>query len=158
MVTMGIRIPFRLVSFCLAHNTGGASAVLFQGLPQQSWPCPFPPPSWEGINVFTELGERHRHCDARECLFPGGRQEAEEEGPWELLWCSSCAAEGTHRPCSGLRDSISSWEWDGCAGLGTAPMEEPELDSPSLSTQSGLEPSHEPKTISPSTGDEQPQH
>ncbi|XP_064496802.1 PHD finger protein 7-like, partial [Pseudopipra pipra] len=80
---------------------------------------PFRPPSWEGINVFTELGERHRHCDARECLFPGGRQEAEEEGPWELLWCSSCAAEGTHRPCSGLRASITSWEWDGCAGLGT---------------------------------------
>ncbi|XP_051652128.1 serine/arginine repetitive matrix protein 2-like isoform X1 [Manacus candei] len=39
--------------------------------------------------------------------------------PWELLLCSSCAAEGTHRRCSGLRNSITSWECDGCAGLGT---------------------------------------
>ncbi|NWQ72602.1 PHF7 protein, partial [Neopipo cinnamomea] len=85
LFTMGIQIPFRLV-----------------------------PPSWEGINAFAELGERHRHCDASECLFPGGREEAEEEGPWELLLCSSCAAEGTHRCCSGLRDSTTSWECDGC--------------------------------------------
>lgn len=39
--------------------------------------------------------------------------------PWELLLCSSCAAEGTHRRCSGLRNSIDSWECDSCAGLGT---------------------------------------
>ncbi|XP_039243785.1 PHD finger protein 7-like isoform X5 [Pipra filicauda] len=74
----------------------------------------------ENHTAFNELGDRHRHCDASECLFPGGRQEAEEEGPWELLLCSSCAAEGTPRHCSGLRDIITSWECDGCAGLGTA--------------------------------------
>ncbi|XP_032555430.1 PHD finger protein 7-like isoform X5 [Chiroxiphia lanceolata] len=118
---------------------------------------PFRDPSWEENDAFAELGDRHRRCDASECLCPGGRQEAEEEGSWELLLCSSCAAEGTHRHCSGLRDSITSWECDGCAGLGTAPMEEPEPDGPNLSTQSGLEPSHEPGSISPSTGDEQPQ-
>ncbi|NWU88328.1 PHF7 protein, partial [Onychorhynchus coronatus] len=76
---------------------------------------PFRLPSWEENDAFAELGERHRHCDASECLFPGGRQEAEEEGPWELLLCSSCAAEGTHRQCSGLRDSTTSWECDNCA-------------------------------------------
>ncbi|XP_032530360.1 PHD finger protein 7-like [Chiroxiphia lanceolata] len=80
---------------------------------------PLRPPSWEGFNAFDEMGDRHRHCDASECLFPGGRQEAEEEGPWELLLCFSCVAKGTHRHCCGLRNSITSWECDGCAGLGT---------------------------------------
>ncbi|NWR38334.1 PHF7 protein, partial [Tachuris rubrigastra] len=83
------------------------------------FPFSIRPPSWEENDAFDELGERHSHCDASECLFPGGREEAEEEGPWELLLCSSCAAEGTHRYCSGLRDSTSSWECDSCAGLGT---------------------------------------
>ncbi|XP_032533064.1 G2/M phase-specific E3 ubiquitin-protein ligase-like [Chiroxiphia lanceolata] len=69
---------------------------------------PFRAPSWESNTAFAELEERHRRCDASECLCPGGRQEAEEQGPWELLLCSSCAAEGTHRHCSGLRDSIAS--------------------------------------------------
>uniref|UniRef100_A0A8D0FY43 RING-type domain-containing protein n=1 Tax=Strix occidentalis caurina TaxID=311401 RepID=A0A8D0FY43_STROC len=77
MLTMGIRIPLRLVS-CLRHN----------------------------------------RCDARECLCPGGREQAEEEGPWELLLCSSCAAEGTHRRCSNLRTSRTSWECENCAGQG----------------------------------------
>ncbi|XP_054372045.1 PHD finger protein 7-like [Molothrus ater] len=39
--------------------------------------------------------------------------------PWQLLLCSSCAAEGTHRRCSGLRNSTDRWECDTCAGLGT---------------------------------------
>ncbi|XP_053932836.1 sialidase-like [Cuculus canorus] len=38
---------------------------------------------------------------------------------WELLLCSSCAAEGTHRRCSFLRNTTTHWECDGCAGLGT---------------------------------------
>ncbi|XP_032530336.1 PHD finger protein 7-like [Chiroxiphia lanceolata] len=41
---------------------------------------PLRPPSWGSFNAFDEMGDRHRHCDASECLFPGGRQEAEEEG------------------------------------------------------------------------------
>ncbi|XP_027488347.1 serine/arginine repetitive matrix protein 2-like, partial [Corapipo altera] len=116
---------------------------------------PLRPPSWEGINAFAELGDRHRRCDATKCLFPRGRQAAEEEGPWELLLCSSCAAEGTHRYCSGLRHSITSWECDGCAGLGTAPRDESELAAVSVARQSGLEPSdgsREAETISPNTG------
>ncbi|NXF71473.1 PHF7 protein, partial [Sclerurus mexicanus] len=72
-------------------------------------------PSWEEHGAYEQLYERHSHCNASECLFPGGREEAEEEGPWKLLLCSSCAAEGTHRCCSGLRDSTSSWECDSCA-------------------------------------------
>ncbi|XP_027563660.1 PHD finger protein 7-like [Neopelma chrysocephalum] len=100
MFTMGIRMPLR-----------GSSSV-------------FPSPvrlelPWEENDAFAELRQRHRRCDASECLCPGGRQEAEQEGPWQLLLCSSCATEGTHRHCSGLRDTITSWECDGCAGLGT---------------------------------------
>ncbi|XP_029817300.1 LOW QUALITY PROTEIN: PHD finger protein 7-like [Manacus vitellinus] len=75
--------------------------------------------------------------------------------PWELLWCSSCAAEGTHRACSGLRASITSWECDGCAGLGTSSRDDSGLAGVSVARQSGLEPSdssREPETISPNTG------
>ncbi|XP_042635646.1 PHD finger protein 7-like [Catharus ustulatus] len=80
---------------------------------------PFRLPTWEDNDAFADLGERHSQCNARECLYPGGREEAEEEGPWKLLLCSSCAAEGTHRRCSGLGNHIDSWECDSCAGLGT---------------------------------------
>lgn len=38
---------------------------------------------------------------------------------WCLLLCSSCAATGTHRRCSALKDSTVTWECDSCAGLGT---------------------------------------
>ncbi|XP_027496384.1 uncharacterized protein LOC113945885 isoform X2 [Corapipo altera] len=109
-------------------------------------------PSWEEDGAYGQLYERHSCCNASECLFPGGREEAEEQGPWELLLCSSCAAEATHRHCSGLRDSTNSWECDGCAGLGTASRDDSEL---SMDKQLGLEPSHSmppPDTISPSTG------
>ncbi|XP_017675370.1 PREDICTED: PHD finger protein 7-like isoform X2 [Lepidothrix coronata] len=102
-------------------------------------------PSWEEDGAYGQLYERHSCCNASECLFPGGR-------PWELLLCSSCAAEGTHRHCSGLRDSTTSWECDGCAGLGTSSRDDSEL---SMDKQLGLEPSHTmppPDTISPSTG------
>ncbi|XP_068006479.1 PHD finger protein 7-like [Melanerpes formicivorus] len=77
---------------------------------------PYRLPSWVVQENVEELGERHRHCDASECLCPGGREQAEQEGPWQLLLCSSCAAEGTHRQCSHLRPSTSSWECSSCAG------------------------------------------
>ncbi|NXO56096.1 PHF7 protein, partial [Aramus guarauna] len=76
-------------------------------------------PSWEEDGAYEELYERHSHCDASECLCPGGRERADEEGPWQLLLCCSCAAEGTHRRCSYLEHSTASWECSSCAGLGT---------------------------------------
>ncbi|NXJ86943.1 PHF7 protein, partial [Trogon melanurus] len=75
-------------------------------------------PTWESAQAYTELLERHRHCDAGVCLCPGGREQVEREGPWRLLRCSSCSAEGTHRGCSNLDNSTTLWECDGCAGLG----------------------------------------
>ncbi|XP_023773320.1 PHD finger protein 7-like isoform X2 [Cyanistes caeruleus] len=115
---------------------------------------PIRDPTWEDNDAFADLGERHNTCNARECLYPGGREEAEEEGPWKLLLCSSCAAEGTHRRCSGLTVRTTHWECDSCAGLGTAPRDEPELNGPSLTRQSGLEPAHglsESEAIRPSS-------
>ncbi|NXK27347.1 PHF7 protein, partial [Arenaria interpres] len=83
MLTMGIRIPFRLPS--------------------------------QDSRADEALSARHSRCDAGQCLCPGGREQAAQEGPWELLLCSSCAAEGTHRRCSSLRSSRTTWECDGCA-------------------------------------------
>ncbi|NWR56793.1 PHF7 protein, partial [Bucorvus abyssinicus] len=71
-------------------------------------------PAWEPPRAYAALGERHSRCDASWCLCPGGREQAEEEGPWQLLLCSSCAAEGTHRRCSALLDSTETWECDSC--------------------------------------------
>ncbi|KFV73313.1 G2/M phase-specific E3 ubiquitin-protein ligase, partial [Dryobates pubescens] len=41
---------------------------------------PFRLPSWVVQENVEELGERHRRCDASECLCPGGREQAEQEG------------------------------------------------------------------------------
>uniref|UniRef100_A0A8C8B5H9 G2/M phase-specific E3 ubiquitin-protein ligase n=1 Tax=Otus sunia TaxID=257818 RepID=A0A8C8B5H9_9STRI len=76
-------------------------------------------PSWENQEADRALIQRHQRCDARECLCPGGRQQAEEQGPWQLLLCSSCAAEGTHRRCCNSRTVTASWECESCAGQGT---------------------------------------
>ncbi|POI18706.1 hypothetical protein CIB84_017550, partial [Bambusicola thoracicus] len=100
--------------------------------PQQAWPIAdlnmglsiigkLEPgkPTWEDNNAYESPGIRHRRCDASNCLYPPGREEAEEEGPWQLLLCSSCAARGTHRWCSNLSHSSTSWECNACAGQGT---------------------------------------
>uniref|UniRef100_A0A8B9SLJ6 G2/M phase-specific E3 ubiquitin-protein ligase n=1 Tax=Anas platyrhynchos TaxID=8839 RepID=A0A8B9SLJ6_ANAPL len=60
------------------------------------------------------LPQLYGRCDARQCLYRGGREQ-----PWQLLLCSSCAASGTHRRCSGLGDTTQQWECAGCAGPGT---------------------------------------
>ncbi|XP_071611599.1 PHD finger protein 7-like [Heliangelus exortis] len=79
--------------------------------------------------------ERHSRCDARECLCPGGREQVEEEGPWQLLLCCSCAAEGTHRACSSLGDSTTSWQCAGCAGPSIASSVTSELTGSSCPSQ-----------------------
>ncbi|XP_061312215.1 pineapple eye protein-like [Pezoporus flaviventris] len=77
--------------------------------------------SWEDNDASTERQQRHASCDARECLCPGGRRVAEQNGPWQLFLCRSCAAEGTHRRCSNLTNSYEGrWQCDSCAGLGTS--------------------------------------
>ncbi|NXO00271.1 G2E3 ligase, partial [Rhinopomastus cyanomelas] len=73
-------------------------------------------PLRENFENYAPLMERHRRCDASNCLCPEGREwEAEdEEGPWKLLLCRSCAAEGTHRCCSGLDTTVTTWECSSC--------------------------------------------
>ncbi|XP_031456948.1 uncharacterized protein LOC116233898 isoform X2 [Phasianus colchicus] len=76
-------------------------------------------PEWDNDEAYEPLRVRHSRCDASECLYPGGRERAERRGPWQLILCNSCAAEGTHRLCSHLFNPRDMWECDGCAGLGT---------------------------------------
>ncbi|XP_050569536.1 PHD finger protein 7-like [Cygnus atratus] len=53
-------------------------------------------PAWEADSGFIDMYQRHSRCDASWCHYAQGREQAEEEGPWYLLLCSSCAAAGTH--------------------------------------------------------------
>ncbi|XP_010704528.2 uncharacterized protein LOC104909419 [Meleagris gallopavo] len=98
---------------------------------------PLKEPEWDSDEAYEPLLERHSRCDASECLYQGGREQAETRGPWELILCSSCAAEGTHRQCSHLYNTRDAWEWecDSCAGLGTASSTNTELAGPSTASQ-----------------------
>uniref|UniRef100_A0A8C0FRQ4 PHD finger protein 7 n=1 Tax=Bubo bubo TaxID=30461 RepID=A0A8C0FRQ4_BUBBB len=60
-------------------------------------------PSWESDRAFGEVYQRLRTRAL----------------PWQLLLCSSCVGQGTHRRCSDLRSEETAWECDSCAGLGT---------------------------------------
>ncbi|XP_053911670.1 PHD finger protein 7-like, partial [Cuculus canorus] len=109
-------------------------------------------PSAESSKDIEALIARHSCCDASECLCPGGREQVAEHGRWELLLCSSCAAEGTHRRCSFLRNTTTHWECDGCAGLGTASSASSEITGARTDSQAGLGPSH--GSPAPETGTE----
>ncbi|XP_050572789.1 PHD finger protein 7-like, partial [Cygnus atratus] len=102
---------------------------------------PFRRPTWENNDAFASLRERHQRCDVSECLYPQGREQAEGQGPWQLLLCRSCAAEGTHRRCSNLTNSAGTWECDSCAGVGTASSANLGLAGPSTSSPEPLGPS-----------------
>ncbi|XP_059690560.1 PHD finger protein 7-like [Gavia stellata] len=99
-------------------------------------------PSWESDQAFGLVYQRHILCSARKCLCPRGREQAEEEGSWQLLLCSSCAAEGIHRCCSYLWNGTTTWECDCCAGLGTASSDNSELASCSTASQAAAGLSH----------------
>ncbi|XP_051499550.1 PHD finger protein 7-like [Apus apus] len=132
MHTMGIRIPRRLSFFnpqlptsqrTWKQGSGGRGEMpcVCLKLGQHgiiNIPFSIRLPSLD-LQAFSELFARHRHCNASECLCPGGREQVEEEGPWQLLLCRSCAAEGTHRFCSNLRNSTTSWECNSCVGPST---------------------------------------
>ncbi|NXL40801.1 PHF7 protein, partial [Glaucidium brasilianum] len=75
-------------------------------------PLRLPPQKNEAAD--EALIQRHSLCDACQCLCHGGREHTEEWGPWELLLCSTCAAEGTHHLCSKLSASRTSWECQSC--------------------------------------------
>ncbi|NXI90202.1 PHF7 protein, partial [Psophia crepitans] len=75
--------------------------------------------AWEEREAFADQYEQHSSCDADQCLCLAGRDQAEENGPWRLLLCSSCGSRGTHRRCSALEDGADSWECSDCSGTGT---------------------------------------
>ncbi|XP_040537793.1 PHD finger protein 7-like isoform X6 [Gallus gallus] len=101
---------------------------------------PFRKPTWEDSDSYASLGVRHQRCDASSCLYPHGREQAEREGPWQLLLCCSCAAQGTHRCCSNLGQSTTTWECNACAGEGTASSTNLDSAGPNTTSQQGLEP------------------
>ncbi|XP_027746768.1 PHD finger protein 7-like isoform X2 [Empidonax traillii] len=116
------------------------------------------PPSWESDPAVEALEQRQSRCDTATCLCPGGRKHTEEEGPWELLLCSSCAAEGTHRHCSSLESSASSWECKGCAGTETGSTDNSELVKPGTSSQAASGLGHASSSLSRHPGPAQIQH
>uniref|UniRef100_A0A8C9FK98 PHD finger protein 7 n=1 Tax=Pavo cristatus TaxID=9049 RepID=A0A8C9FK98_PAVCR len=107
-------------------------------------------PTWEDNNAYALLGDRHRRCDVSECLYQRGREQAEGEGPWQLLLCRSCAAEGTHRHCSYLSNSTDTWECNTCASMGTASSGNLDLTDPSTASQQGLGPLY--GSVAPDSG------
>ncbi|XP_026722860.1 PHD finger protein 7-like [Athene cunicularia] len=116
-------------------------------------------PSWDNRPLGEARMERHSCCNTRQCLCPGGREQAEEQGPWELLLCSSCAAEGTHRRCANLSTSRSTWECGPCAGQGTASSDCSELAGSGTGSPSGpgsSQGSPVPQSSSPSPASQLP--
>ncbi|XP_072216547.1 PHD finger protein 7-like [Excalfactoria chinensis] len=92
-------------------------------------------PSWWDDEDYQPLRERHRRCDAKMCIYLGGRERAQEAGRWQLLLCSSCGSEGTHRNCTFWATGGSSWECDTCAAAGTASRTDSEPDASSTSSR-----------------------
>ncbi|XP_019469928.1 PHD finger protein 7-like [Meleagris gallopavo] len=102
-------------------------------------------PEQEDSDAYASLLQRHRRCDAIRCRHPEGREQADIRGPWQLILCSSCGAESTHRQCSYLSNTAATWDCDRCAGLGTASSAISELAALSTARQESLEPSHRPQ-------------
>ncbi|GAB0208563.1 PHD finger protein 7-like [Grus japonensis] len=113
--------------------------------------------AWEEEDgAFAEHYERHSSCDAGLCLCPAGREQAEVNGPWRLLLCSSCGSRGTHQLCSAVGEDASSWECADCRGTGTVTSVEPGSD-PNPPGQRGFWPvpscaSRGPCTVGTSSG------
>ncbi|XP_031445097.1 PHD finger protein 7-like [Phasianus colchicus] len=93
-------------------------------------------PMWDS-NLYAQKGDKSKCCSASECRYPHGREQA-GEGPWELLLCSSCAVQGTHRRCSNLRQTTTTWECNTCAGEGTSSSCNVDSAGPSTTIQLGL--------------------
>ncbi|NXE99556.1 G2E3 ligase, partial [Menura novaehollandiae] len=114
----------------LALHAGISFPRLSNTIPSADWPSCLPrttalglnalpsfsgrAPSWQSDPAVGPFDHRHGRCDAGTCLCPAGRQHAEQDGPWQLRLCSSCAAEGTHRQCSSLGNTTCSWECNTC--------------------------------------------
>eukprot|EP00076_Gallus_gallus_P019922 XP_015140448.2 PHD finger protein 7-like isoform X2 [Gallus gallus] len=107
--------------------------------------------SWEDEESYEPLLEMHSRCDASQCLYHGGREQAQSRGPWELILCSSCAAEGTHRQCSHLSNTTDMWECNSCAGLATASSANAEFAAPSTASQTAPGPGPSSSSMEPET-------
>ncbi|XP_075761159.1 E3 ubiquitin-protein ligase PHF7-like isoform X12 [Pelodiscus sinensis] len=86
--------------------------------------------AWEEEGAFSDQYHRHSRCDASRCLHEGGREQAAEAGLWQLLLCSSCGSQGTHRRCAGLGSAVGTWECEDCVGPASAGPASRQLSAP----------------------------
>ena len=88
-------------------------------LPQQLSGAPW------GISASAQAGRsrtEHERCAGRSLpwLTCSSRpQPLFFPRPWQLVPCSSCGAQSTHRECSYSSIRMNKWDCDRCAGLGT---------------------------------------
>ncbi|XP_072506208.1 PHD finger protein 7 isoform X2 [Notamacropus eugenii] len=103
-----LRLPLRPVPL------SDLEAKASKGMPRDA--------AWElEPGAFSELYQRHQHCDAPICLYKDGRDNFESEGRWGLILCTTCGSQGTHRSCSFLRSNSKKWECAECVSTGEIP-------------------------------------
>ncbi|KAG5265721.1 hypothetical protein AALO_G00245650 [Alosa alosa] len=82
--------------------------------------------SWEmEDNAYAELLQVYQHCDAFTCQSSLGRDFSAQSGKFEIVRCSFCGSNGTHRKCSSLKANQNNWVCTDCKsvvdGSGTLP-------------------------------------
>ncbi|CAM5165278.1 unnamed protein product [Eretmochelys imbricata] len=140
MFRMGIKIPDRSVPFLpsqrathrIIETLTDAHTTPAQMLHRNVERSSHRDAAWEEDGAFSDQYHRHSRCDAGCCLYVGGREESAEDGPWQLLLCTSCGSQGTHRRCSSLGPSAGTWECEDCAGPAGAGKEPPGRRRPAL--------------------------
>ncbi|RZF42414.1 hypothetical protein LSTR_LSTR004222 [Laodelphax striatellus] len=103
--------------------------------------------SWEAEpNAFSELLQRHNHCDAVKCVSPRGRHFSQNfvSSMWKIILCSDCGSQGIHRKClrlsSGGRSHLR-WRCDVCRSTERTPSDQlaTAIDSYTISSDSNPE-------------------
>ena len=88
-------------------------------LPQQLSGAPW------GISASAQAGRsrtEHERCAGRSLPWLAWSSRPQPlcfPRPWQLIPCSSCGAQSTHRECSYSSIRTNKWDCDRCAGLGT---------------------------------------
>ncbi|KAK7580235.1 hypothetical protein V9T40_000864 [Parthenolecanium corni] len=94
---------------------------------KEMWECgiyiPDQDASWElEPHAFEELAQRYSNCDADICSCPEGRSHR-STGLWEIVLCTYCGSQGTHRKCCrGRTNEFGKFECPTCASEETRPL------------------------------------
>ncbi|XP_067992858.1 uncharacterized protein [Melanerpes formicivorus] len=114
-----LRLCVRVLGTCKGRGQGAGRG---RGVSSQSCPLGHLRGALSGPGLEEQGVRRRALLDSRllPSLCPHSHEPLCFPRPWQLLLCSSCAAEGTHRCCSQLEDSTALWECHGCAGPSNA--------------------------------------